>query len=107
MCGIIDLVIDFAGGDTLNKSFKVLKPGGKLLSAVMPPSADLAKQYKVIAQFLTSDPSYKKLEFGRKLVEDGKVKPQIVKVLTLEGSAQAQDMISNGGLNGKIVLTVS
>lgn len=102
----IDLVIDFAGGDTLNKSFEVLKAGGKLFSAVMPPSEELTKKYKVTAQFLTSDPSYKKLEFGSKLVEDGKIKPQIVKVLTLENTAQAQDQVAAGGLNGKMVLTV-
>ncbi len=103
----IDLVVDFAGGDTLNKSFSVVKQGGKLLSAVEPPSEELAKQFNITAKFLTSNPSYNKLDFGCTLVEQGKIKPRIIKLLTLKDTAKAQDMLSAGGLNGKIVLIVS
>lgn len=102
----VDLVIDLAGGETQTKSFKVLKPAGKLLSAVMPPSQELAEQYHVEAKFISSEPSYKKLEFGAKLVEEGKIKTQIAKTLKLEDAAQAQDLVSGGGVNGKVVMEV-
>jgi NADPH:quinone reductase-like Zn-dependent oxidoreductase len=103
----VDLVIDLAGGETQNKSFQVVKKGGKLLSAVMPPSEDMANQYHIIAKFISSEPSYKKLEFGAKLVEEGKIKTQIAKVMKLEEAARAQELVSAGGLNGKVVLVVS
>jgi NADPH:quinone reductase-like Zn-dependent oxidoreductase len=99
-----DLVIDLAGGETQAKSFKVIKKGGLLLSAVMPPSEDLAQQYHVTAKFISSAPSYQKLEFGKKLVEDGKIKTHIAKIMKLKDAAQAQDLVSAGGINGKIVL---
>jgi len=102
-----DLVIDMVGGETQAKSFGVIKQGGKLLSAVMPPSEELARQNHIIAKFISSAPSYKKLEFGAKLVEEGKIKTQIAKVMKLEDAAQAQDIVSAGGLNGKVVLVVS
>ncbi|WP_428329506.1 NADP-dependent oxidoreductase [Mucilaginibacter sp.] len=102
-----DLVIDLAGGETLAKSFAVIKKGGKLLSAVMPPSEDLAKQYNVTAAFISSAPSHKKLEYGAKMVEEGKIKIQIAKVFKLEDAAKAQDLLSAGGLNGKVVLEVN
>ncbi len=102
-----DLVIDLAGGETQVKSFGVVKQGGKLLSAVMPPSEELAKQHHITAKFISSEPSYKKLEFGVKMVEDGKIKTQIAKVMNLEDAAKAQDLVSAGGLNGKVVLVVS
>ena len=101
-----DLVIDLAGGETQVKSFGVVKEGGLLLSAVMPPSEELAKQYHIDARFMSSDPSYKKLEFGKKLVEEGKIKAQIAKTLKLADAARAQDLVSAGGLNGKVVLVI-
>jgi len=103
----VDLVIDLVGGETQAKSFGVIKQGGKLLSAVMPPSEELAQQYHITARFISSAPSHKKLEFGAKLVEEGKIKTQIAKVMKLEDAAQAQDLVSAGGLNGKVVLVVS
>ena len=102
----IDLVIDLAGGETQVKSFEAVKKGGKLLSAVMSPSRELAEKYHIIAQFISSAPSHRKLEFGTKLVEQGKIKTQIARTMKLEEAAQAQDLVSAGGLNGKVVLVV-
>lgn len=103
----VDLVIDLVGGETQAKSFGAVKQGGKLLSAVMPPSEELAQQHHITAKFISSAPSHKKLEFGAKLVEEGKIKTQIAKVMKLEDAAQAQNLVSAGGLNGKIVLEVN
>lgn len=102
----IDLVIDMVGGETQAKSFQVLKKGGKLLSAVMPPSQQLAQQYGVEAKFVSSAHTYKKLDYGKKLVEQGKIKPQIAKTMKLEDAARAQDIVSAGGIDGKVVLEI-
>jgi NADPH:quinone reductase-like Zn-dependent oxidoreductase len=102
----VDLVIDMVGGETQAKSFVVLKRGGKLLSAVMPPSQELAQQYGVEAKFVSSSYSYKKLDYGRELVEKGRIKPQIARTMKLEEAAKAQDIVSAGGLDGKLVLEI-
>ncbi len=102
----VDLVIDFVGGETQVKSFGVLKKGGKLLSAVMPPSEELAQQYGVEARFISSAYTHKKLDYGKQLVEAGKLKPMIANVMKLEETAKAQNLVAAGGLDGKIVLEV-
>lgn len=103
----VDLVADLVGGETQVKSFEVLKKGGKLLSIVTPPSSEMAEKYGVEAKFIISTPTLEKLKFGVKMVETGKIKAHIAKTMKLEQAAEAQDMISNGGINGKIVLAVS
>ena len=102
----IDILVDLVGGETQTNSFKILKKGGKLFSGAMPPSQDLAKEYEVDAKFISSSYSSAKLDFGTQLVEKGKIKPQPIFILKLEDAAKAQDKVSNGGLNGKIVLEI-
>ena len=103
----IDLVIDLVGGETQVNSFITLKKGGKLFSGTMPPSQELAKQYEVEAKFISSSYSYKKLDYGRQLVEEGKIKPQLITAMKLEQAAEAQDIVSKGGINGKVVLEIN
>ncbi len=103
----IDVVIDFAGGETTNKSFEVLKIGGKLFSGANMPSQELAEKYGVEAKFISSTTSVQKLDYGKKLVEERKIKPHVVKVFKLKDAAKAQQMLAAGGLQGKIVLEIN
>lgn len=103
----VDLVADTVGGETQNKSFSVIKKGGKLLSITGPPSAELAEKAGITAAFVSSNPSYIKLDFGKHLVEEGKLKTGIALVMKLEEVAKAQDLASKGGVNGKIVLEIN
>lgn len=102
----VDFVIDFAGGEATDKSFTVLKEGGKLYSAAAQPSQKLAEQYGVGAKFISSAVTSQKMDYGKKLVEEGRIKPQIAKVMKLKDAAEAQELVSKGGLNGKIVLEI-
>jgi NADPH:quinone reductase-like Zn-dependent oxidoreductase len=102
----IDVVADLVGGETQIKSFEVLKTGGKLVSIVMPPSPELATKYKVSAQFIMSDPSYKKLAYCEQWILEGKIKAQVSNKMKLEQAAEAQDLVSKGGINGKVVLEI-
>ncbi|MFN8309777.1 MAG: NADP-dependent oxidoreductase [Chitinophagales bacterium] len=100
----VDLVADCAGGPTQVKLIEVVKEGGKLLSIAQPPSQELAKMHNIEARFISSDLTSKNLENGLTLVKNGKLKPFVTKVFKLEEAAQAQDFLSNGGVNGKVVL---
>ena len=40
-----DVVFDTQGGQTLEKSLRVLKPGGKVISVAGPPEPDFAKEF--------------------------------------------------------------
>ena len=103
----IDLVADCAGGPSQTKLFEVIKKGGKLLSIAGMPSAELAEKYEVEARFISSDLSSRNLEKGLQLVKKGKLKPFVSKVFKLEDAAKAQDFVSAGGVNGKVVLTIN
>ncbi|MES2798009.1 MAG: NADP-dependent oxidoreductase [Bacteroidota bacterium] len=103
----VDLVADTAGGESQAKLFQVLNPGGTLLSIVIPPSKELAEQYKVKAGFVSSDTSPKNVQNGIELLEAGKFSPIVAKTFKLEDAAIAQDFLSAGGVNGKVVLVVS
>jgi len=103
----IDVVVDLVGKDNQARSFQVMKKGGKLISTVMPPSQELAEKFEVKAEFISSTPSHKKLDYGKELIEAGKLKPQIAQTMKLEEAAAAQDKVSGGGVNGKIVLEIS
>jgi len=103
----VDLVADTAGGEAQAKLFQVLKPGGTLLSIVVPPSQELAEQYKVKAGFVASDISPKTLQNGIGLIDTGKFRTIVSKTFRLEDAAIAQDFLSAGGVNGKVVLVVA
>ena len=103
----IDLVADCAGGASQAKLFEVLKSGGKLLSIAGMPSPELAAEYKVEARFISSNLSASSLENGLTLVTEGKLKPFVSKTFRLEEAAKAQDLVSAGGVNGKIVLVIN
>jgi len=103
----VDRVLDLVGGETQKKSYAVLKKGGLLLSTVMPTSNEMAQQHGVSAKFINSMPSLKKLTFGKNMVEENKIKPNIAKTMKLEDAGQAQDLVTKGGINGKIILEVN
>ncbi|MBN8880650.1 MAG: zinc-binding dehydrogenase [Sphingobacteriales bacterium] len=73
----------------------------------MPPSAELAEKYQVAAQFIMSNPSYKKLDFFKELIAQGEIEAQISKTMRLEQASEAQDLVSKGGANGKLVLEIN
>ena len=102
----VDLVADTAGGEAQAKLFQVLKPGGVLLSIVTPPSQELAEQYRVNAGFVASNISAETLQNGIELLKIGKFKPVVSKIFKLEEAAMAQDYLTAGGINGKVILSI-
>lgn len=103
----VDVVADCAGGEAQLALCGVLKSGGKLLTIAGFPSAELAAKYGVDARFISSDLSAKSLANGLALVTAGQLKPFVTKTFNLEEAAAAQDFVSAGGVNGKVVLKVS
>lgn len=102
----VDLAVDTAGGEGQAKLFSILKQGGTLLSIVVPPSQELAEQHKVKASFVASNILAQTLENGIELIKNGIFKPVVSKIFKLSEAAIAQDFLTAGGVNGKVVLTV-
>lgn len=103
----VDLVLDLVGGDTLKRSFAVLKRGGVLVSTLEEPDAKLAREHGVRGVLFLTEPSGAQLaEIGR-LVETEELRPQVSATFALEDAATAQQKLEREHGAGKIVLTVA
>jgi NADPH:quinone reductase-like Zn-dependent oxidoreductase len=103
----VDVVLDLLGGETQQRSWKVLKPGGILLSTVQPPSQELALAHGVRQKMIgTSPPVRKVLTEASKMVDDGWLKPHVSAILALHDIKKAHEMIETRHTRGKIVLQV-
>ena len=100
----VDVVIDLISGDTLARSFQVLKPGGYLISTLEEPSAIEAKKYQIHASSMRMQVSRKALEALAELLEKGKIKTFVFKTYPLEKAKEAWEQIMSGHTRGKIVL---
>jgi NADPH:quinone reductase-like Zn-dependent oxidoreductase len=103
----VDVVFDTVGGDTLERSFQVLKKGGFLVSAVAPPSADKAKQFGVQVAMVNTPPNAERLTEASRLIESGKLKTHVGMVLPLSEVKKAHELSKTGHPHGKIVLRVA
>ncbi|MET9884437.1 NADP-dependent oxidoreductase [Streptomyces sp. NPDC006430] len=101
----VDVVIDAMGGDHGQRSLKVLKPGGHLVTLPGPDGLPADAQ-GVQASWVIVEPDLKGLEEIAALVEQGLLKPLIDTVLPLAQAAKAHEIGELGRTTGKIVLTV-
>jgi NADPH:quinone reductase-like Zn-dependent oxidoreductase len=104
----VDVVLDTVGGDTQERSLRVLKPGGILVSAVSPVPEAAQKRYGVRAVFFYVNVTTERLNEITALFEGGKLKSHVGTVLPLAEARMAHEML--GGARhkpGKIVLSVA
>jgi NADPH:quinone reductase-like Zn-dependent oxidoreductase len=103
----VDVVLDLLGGETQQRSWKTLKPGGILLSTVQPPSQEIAQSYGVHQRMIgTAPPIRKVLTEAAKMVEEGQLKPHVSRVLPLHEIKKAHALSEARHTRGKIVLQV-
>src|SRR6476646_9380923 len=103
----VDVVLDTIGGDTQDRSFAVLRPGGVLVSAVSAPDQQKAARYGVRALFFLVDVSSKRLEHLAALIEAGELTTNTGDVLPLADARIAHEMLAGRPhKRGKIVLRV-
>ena len=103
----VDVVLDGVGGDTLERSYGVLKPGGLLMSIVQPPDPAKAAAHGVRAEMVAASPQTETvLAEAAKLIDAGKIKPEVSKLLPLSEIRQAHALSESRHTRGKIVLQV-
>jgi len=103
----VDVVFDTVGGETQERSWKVLKKGGMLVSIVQPPSEQSAKAHNVRGVFMREDATRtEELMQISKLITNGQIKVNVQTILPLSEARKAQDLSQSGHARGKIVLKV-
>ncbi|WP_042147294.1 NADP-dependent oxidoreductase [Paucisalibacillus sp. EB02] len=125
-----DAVFDTLGGEILEKSFEVIKDGGKIVSVSGLPNARFGKEYgsgffktllfsaashkltslekkhKVPYTFLFMKPSGEQLRIIANYIETGKIKPIIDRVVPFENAQKAMEYAESGRAKGKIILKI-
>jgi len=102
----VDLVFDTMSGETQDRSWKVLKKGGILVSILGAPSAEKAAQHGVRQAGVFVQPNVPQLDEIAKLVDTGKLKVVVETILPLSEARRAQDLSQTLHVRGKIVLQV-
>ncbi len=105
--GQVDLVLGLLGGDTLRRSWAVVRPGGALVSAVGDPNAADPGRPDVRAVFFVVAPDRAELVELAGRADAGQVRPVIGRVLPLADGRRAFEVKQAGGVPGKVVLAVS
>ncbi|WP_436371605.1 NADP-dependent oxidoreductase [Cytobacillus sp. BC1816] len=125
-----DAVFDTIGGEILEKSFEVIKRGGKIVSVSGLPNARFGKEYgsgffktllfsaashkltalekkhNVQYTFLFMKPSGEQLRIIANFIETGKIKPIIDRVFPFEDAQKAMEYAESGRAKGKIILKI-
>ncbi|MEE2036296.1 NADP-dependent oxidoreductase [Nocardiopsis sp. CT-R113] len=124
-----DLVLDSLGGKNLEKSLRVLRPGGKAIGISGPPDPDFAreiglnpllrlaitglsagirrqaKKLGVTYEFLFMRADGNQLRRISALVDAGKLRPVVGRVFPFEQTPQALQALARGGVRGKTVIS--
>ncbi|MEH7367820.1 NADP-dependent oxidoreductase, partial [Priestia megaterium] len=125
-----DAVFDTLGDEILEKSFGIIKDGGKLVSVSGLPNARFGKEYgsgffktllfsaashkltglekkhNVQYTFLFMKPSGEQLSIIANFIETGKIKPIIDKVFSFKDAQKAMEYAESGRAKGKIILKI-
>jgi NADPH:quinone reductase-like Zn-dependent oxidoreductase len=124
-----DLVLDSLGGKNLEKSLRVLRPGGLAIGIAGPPDPDFARELGLGAplrlvmtalsarvrrqarrlgvryEFLFMRASGDQLREITALVDSGVLRPVVGRVFDFDQTVQAVESLDKGGIRGKAVVT--
>jgi 2-desacetyl-2-hydroxyethyl bacteriochlorophyllide A dehydrogenase len=125
-----DVVIDTQGGETLEKSLRVLKPGGKVISVAGPPEPDFAREFgvnwlliqamRVLSfkirrkakrrgvsySFLFMKASGNQLHELGSLIDSGAIRPVVDRVFPFQSTTEALAYVEKGRAKGKVVVRI-
>jgi NADPH:quinone reductase len=100
----VDIVLDTLGGETLERSFAVVKRGGQLVTIDGQPSEELAKSYGIEARRMLVRPNGEQLAQISALIDKGVFRPMAELGLHLYQAAEAHRWLEDRHERGKIVL---
>jgi len=104
----VDVVIDTVGGETLERSYGVLKRGGVLVSSAVLPSKERAEQCGVQALSFLVQVTTELLRKIAGLIDAGELKTEVGEVLWLDEARKGHEMLEGAPhRRGKIVIKIA
>lgn len=109
VCRPVDVILETIGGENIDRSLKVLKTGGTIVSLPSGVSEDVsekaaAQNKKGIFFFVKSTAA--DMEKIAALLASGELKSHVSKRFTFDEVREAHEMLESGKTVGKIVLTI-
>ena len=101
-----DMVLDLVGGETLERSWGVLRRGGVLVTTVAPIPQEEGAVHGVKGVFFIVKPSRQQLTEIARLIDEGHVRPMVDTVFPLERAREAFEKGLSRQARGKLVLQV-
>jgi NADPH:quinone reductase-like Zn-dependent oxidoreductase len=125
-----DVVLDTLGAGVLERSLRVLKPGGKIISIAGPPDPDFAKdigstwilrlairllsyrirkkakRHHVSYSFLFMRPNGDQLHEIGSLIDSGIIRPVVDRVFPFQSTKEALAYVEHGRAKGKVIVKV-
>ena len=87
--GIYDVVVDTVGGPTLDRSYAVLRPGGRLVTLQTPPSQQEADRFGVTAIFFIVRGDAEQLRSVAGMIDAGQLRVTVAESLPLAAGRTA------------------
>jgi NADPH:quinone reductase-like Zn-dependent oxidoreductase len=100
----VDLVYDMVGGETQERSWNVLRKGGRLVSTLNEPSQIKAGEHGATAMRYTAHPDGKALARIGELIDDGAVRVVVSGQYAFDEVPAALACVERGHVRGKIVV---
>ena len=102
----VDVVIDTVGGAMTERSYTVMRPGGRLVTLGAPPAPEQARAHQVHAMFFVVAPDPRELAQLAGLVDQGRLRPVVSQTFPLSEGRQAFESGGHPRPPGKTVLAV-
>ena len=103
----VDFVLDPVGGDTLARSYGVVKKGGIIVSLVSRCDPAELEKHGIRGQSLSSHPDAAELAEISKWIDEKKIRPIVSRVLALSDAPRADTQAATHHTRGKIVLMIA
>ena len=104
-----DLDVVFDANADGERSLRVLRPGGVLISILQHGDTEFVQRVREAGRRFAGvsvEPDYASLEAIAELVDAGRIRPHVSTLLPLEEVVKAHELLDQGASVGKIVLTV-
>lgn len=103
---VVDVVFDTVGGETFERSWRVLKPDGRMVTIV--GENDTSTNARKKQAFFIVEPNHQQLVEISNLLEAGKLRPVVETVLQLDRAAEAYTgVLKERRDRGKVVAAIS
>jgi NADPH:quinone reductase-like Zn-dependent oxidoreductase len=102
----VDVVFDTVGGDTLRRSYGILRKGGYLISIVDAVDPKELASHAISGSHIVVKPDAPELGQINDWIAAGRIRAEVSRTFPLKQAADAQDLSEAGHTRGKIVLVV-